>query len=799
MSRLSRLIPLKFALLLLAPLAQSQELYDRAVLRTIDLQFVPSDWHAQLVVNKASGLEQYLAADLTVDGILYPSVGVRYKGNSSYWIAAAGQKLPLNIDLKAFGVDQKVLGHSKLVLNNQWSDTSLMREVLAYKIMGEFMPAPQANFVKVVINGVNYGIYTSVEHVGGDFCETHFGSADGFRYKAVPPDTWPDTFFTPPPPGDLALQDLNGSLSRAERAYELKNRDGEPNPHMDVLAAIDVLNNTSSDLLVDALNPLMDTDLVIRHLAINNVICSLDAYFESGRNYYLFNDPQHQRLSILPWDYNMAFGSYGNRGNSTMSPTAGKGDTDRPLLANLIKGGVLRQEYLAHMHHMHTHGLNPVDLHAEIDALRALIDAEVQVDTRLAMSYSNWTAGIASLKSFIDSRSSYLSSHSLLDVERPEYLAVGHSPSQPTSADTVLLWAQVENLVDPVKTVLAYYRARGAFIEVELFDDGLNGDGAANDGLYAATLPALPGGSQIEYYFRAKCLNDNGVSFSPDSASFEPHSLFVQPTADDSDVLINEFVASNNNGPVDELGEHEDWIELHNHGANPVDLSGMWLADDINDPLQWQIPAGTILAADETLLIWADGEPLEGPLHTNFRLSLSGEDVCLHSADGFTMLDSISFGLQESDVSTARLMDGNDLWVTLSTPTPAALNQITCGARSYDGMDSARNIASLSLSGAPSPGATVNLHLTNFNANQFMQLSVGIAPVVLDHVGSGLTLLVQSSIFQAPVTTDGNGEAQFDFTIPANSNLIGQSFFLQAGTGGPNAIASHGLEVVVCP
>ena len=775
----------------------AQDLYDRNVLRTIHLQFAQPDWKTQLQDNKAAGTQQYISCDMTVEGVLYPNVGVRYKGNSTYWLAANGQKRPMSIDLNAFGEDQELMGVSKLVLNNQWSDASLVREVIAYRVMQDYMPAPKANFVKIVINNENYGIFTSVEHLGGDFCRDRFGSDDGFRYKAVPPDLWPDTLTTPPPPGDLALQNLSGNMIRAERAYELKNREADPDHHLRLLDTIDVLHNTSSDFLVDTLEPYLDTDQAMRHLAVNNVLVSTDAYYSSGRNYYLVEHPRHRQFQILPWDYNMAFGGY--LGGSDMSPVEGKGELARPLMSSLVKGGVLRQEYLWHIAHVTETGIQPADLHAEIDALAALIDAEVQIDSRLALTYNQWQSGLSALKNFISNRHSFLSTHNLVDVERPDILAHGLSNSNPTSADSVLVWAQVENPVDPIELVRVHFRAGNGFQTLELLDDGLSGDGAAGDGVYAATLPTFPGGTTVDYYLSAKCDNSNAMRMLPATGAYKAWQFFVTPTVDDSDVVINEFVASNQNGAVDEAGDADDWIELHNHGASTLDLSGMWLSDDLEEPMKWQIPAGTTLAPDQHILIWADNEPLEGLLHATFKLSSGGEDVVLYDADGTTMRDYLRFGAQQTDVATARMFEGEKLWVTLPAPTPAASNQVSCGSRAYQALSEGLNTATLSLLGQPSPGASVDIMFDGFPAGQSIQFAIGGQAVTDSQGDSGLTLLVDGIIQQTVLTTDANGQAVLPFTIPSDPQLVGMSFYLQAGRGGAGAVASHGLEVVICP
>ncbi|MAW60564.1 MAG: hypothetical protein CMJ94_06985 [Planctomycetes bacterium] len=800
---MSRVATLLLALLagsaLCAAPAAAQDFYDRGTLRTLELQFFQPDWETQLKDNKLAGLQQYIAADLTVEGVTYPNVGVRYKGNSSYWLRQGGQKPPLHIDMKAMGVDQEVQGVHKLILNNQWSDSSLMREVMAYRVLNEFTPSARANFVKVVINGDNYGIYTSVEHVGGKFTKRWFGNEDGFRYKAVPPDNWQDTIKTPPPPSDLALQDINGSLTRAARAYELKNREGDPHAHEDVLTVIDLLNNTPSVDLLDLLDPVFDTDAAIWHLALNNALCSLDSYYDSGRNYYLYHDQRHDRMAILPWDYNMAFGGYGNSPN-TLSPTKGAGDASRPMLSNLVEGGVLRQEYLAHHATIAELVLDPAVLHAEIDALAALIDAEVQIDTRLNLNYTQWNSGLGQLKSFISNRHSFLRSHSLLDVERPGYLAQGHLPAQPGAGQPVSFYAEVVNAADPVETVWVHYRVRGAFETLELFDDGQHGDGAAGDGRYANSVATgFPFGEPVEYYFRSQCTNGNGMAFQPSRASFQPYTLTTSWSGSTSDVVLNEFVARNNTGVADEMGQFEDWVELVNRGGTTVDISGMYMTDDLADPTKWAIPAGTLLAPGETLHIWADEDLLDGPYHADFKLSADGEEVALIDVDGATVLDFLVFGPQEIDIATARLHDGEELWVTTSAPTPYASNDASCGSRPYNALDPSRNTASLALIGTPQVGTSVSVEIAGFTAGQRFDFVVGTQAVVQDDPGSGLSLLSAQWLVQQRLVADANGELVLPLNIPNNPSLVGRSFYLQAGVRGAQSVATHGLEVVVCP
>lgn len=152
---------------------------------------------------------------------------------------------------------------------------------------------------------------------------------------------------------------------------------------------------------------------------------------------------------------------------------------------------------------------------------------------------------------------------------------------------------------------------------------------------------------------------------------FVPSIVFTQA----STVRINEFLASNTMTNTDSSGSYDDWFELYNGGTTSIDLTGWYFTDDPLDMTRYQVPAGfgTNLAAGAFLLIWCDDDSAQGPLHANFKLSASGEFIGISSPD-LTVIDSVTFGPQTSDVSFGRTPDGGSTWVTFSAPTPAATN-----------------------------------------------------------------------------------------------------------------------------
>ncbi|MEQ8820742.1 MAG: CotH kinase family protein [Sumerlaeia bacterium] len=148
-------------------------------------------------------------------------------------------------------------------------------------------------------------------------------------------------------------------------------------------------------------------------------------------------------------------------------------------------------------------------------------------------------------------------------------------------------------------------------------------------------------------------------------------------------VRINEIQASNNSTISDEMGEFEDWIELVNLDASPVDLSGWYLTDDVTSPTKWMIPAGVTIPANGYLLFWADDDEAQGPLHTSYNLSLDGEHLGLFTsmAEGRVLVDDFdAFGLSMISDSTAiRFPNGSDTITTTTLPTPSAENQFQQG------------------------------------------------------------------------------------------------------------------------
>ena len=145
-------------------------------------------------------------------------------------------------------------------------------------------------------------------------------------------------------------------------------------------------------------------------------------------------------------------------------------------------------------------------------------------------------------------------------------------------------------------------------------------------------------------------------------------------------LVINEFLASNDSANTDPFGGHDDWIEIYNAGTEAVDIGGMYITDDLAETNKWQIPAtqpdSTTIQAGGFLILWADGKPEQGIVHVDIKLSGGGEQIGLYESDATSVIDTLTFGDQTTDISAGRISDGSDTWEFFTNPTPGYTNRM---------------------------------------------------------------------------------------------------------------------------
>ncbi len=418
-------------------------LFEPTVLRTLFLDFESEDWEAEL--SDFHNTDVDVPCTLTVDGKTYPNVGVHFRGASSYMMIGSGHKRSLNLSTDLVDDEQRLYGAKTLNLLNAHEDPSFMSSILYAHLARQHIPAPKANFVKVVINGESWGIYASLEQFNRDFIEENFGTAKGARWKVKGS-----------PQAAAGLDYTGEDLEPYQRRYQIKNGDDEDDWNA-LVELCRVLTETPIDELEQALTPIFDIDGALWFLALDNALVNCDGYWIRSSDYNLYRDPEGV-FHLIPHDMNESFVSvvnapgFGGRGRGGMrggpggpgsngpgaaapgfddpppgmdrapdgeasidrpqqptggqtpqrqpgprgnarptgielDPLIGMNDARKPLRSRLLAVPSLREKYLQNVRaiaeSLAWNNLGPV-----VAQYRALIEGEVEIDTRKLTSFA---------------------------------------------------------------------------------------------------------------------------------------------------------------------------------------------------------------------------------------------------------------------------------------------------------------------------------------------------------------------------------------------------------------------------
>jgi hypothetical protein len=321
--------------------------------------------------------------------------------------------------------------------------------------------------------------------------------------------------------------------------YELKTNTG----WRELIKLVDILNNDP-----DSIHTVLNVDRVLWNFAVSTVLANLDAY--NGifiHNYYLY---QHENglFQMIPWDLSETFGgallSFNNVTQNSInnwSPLYGYSPfrNDRPLVNKLLQNPIYLKQYLAHIRTVMEENFDPQAIKNQIDGIQAVIETAALTDpnTLLAPSWfhSNVTqsafsfgVNISGIMVTVNGRRLFLDSHPEISKIPPAISQVTRTPLNPKANDPVFVTATVGNpaagnlVVDLMVTTRPH---ASHFQPVPMFDDGMHGDGQANDGTFGAGVPFAKEGDKVKYYIRAQ--NNDAMRLDPARAEYEFHEYTV--------------------------------------------------------------------------------------------------------------------------------------------------------------------------------------------------------------------------------------------------------------------------------
>ena len=420
-------------------------LFDTSKVHTINIEM--DDWQGFL---DTCTNEEYETCSVEIDGEVLSNVAIRAKGNTSLTQVESygNDRYSFKIEFDHYDDSINYKGLDKLCLNNIIQDNTYMKDYLTYQMMGYFgVDAPLCSFVNITVNGENWGLYLAVEAVEESFLERNYGNDYGELYKPdstgnmggggeKPDDIGerPTNFPTeqgeiPEPPNNIQVEqgempempqqmngDRGGGRSMGSDDVSLIYTDNSYDSYTNIFdnAKTDI-TDADKDRLIDDLKQLneninidevVNVEEVIRYFVVHNFVCNFDSYTGSMiHNYYLYEEDG--KMSMIPWDYNLAFGGFESNSNSTSmvnypidTPVSGGDIESRPMLAWIFADETYTELYHAYFAQFISDYFDSGYFEQMIDDVKALIAPYVEQDKTKFCTYEEFETGIETLKQF---------------------------------------------------------------------------------------------------------------------------------------------------------------------------------------------------------------------------------------------------------------------------------------------------------------------------------------------------------------------------------------------------------------
>lgn len=768
--RFSLTLSLVISINCLAQLDESWKLYDDSEVARIDITIDPVslEWIYQNVQSDSEFVATFHFQNSHINEIV-DSIGFRLRGNTS----RDAQKKSFKVSFNTFFPGREFYGVDKLNLNGEHNDPSIIRSKLCFDHFQTIgMKASRANHVEVYINGQYYGLYISVEHIDDEFLNKNFNNDSGNLWKCLYPA---DLTYIGSDPNLYKNINNNG-----RPAYELTTNETQGD-FTKLAGIITTLKNSTSQSLVDSLESILDVPGVLKYFAMNILVGEWDDYWSLMNNYYLYHEPNEDKIYLIPYDYDNTFGidwfgiNWTNANPYNFPKVVGG---SRPLAEKIMQNPEYRNLYT---HFLEFFRSNIYELNlweSRLDNLRQRITTSALNDTYRTLDYGFDTNDFFNsysesgynkqhvkygLKEFINLRNASLPGQLSYLNANPIVYKIDYLPRNPGPNDTIKVYASVfdSNGLNEVSVHIQKNSSPTEIIPMN-FSPILNSKKVEDADRWVGIIPPLGNNATAKFFILAKD-NVSQFQFYPRKKAVE----IITPQIITDDIVINEFMADNSTAISDQNGEFDDWIELFNPTNNTINLTGRYLTDKKDNLTKYKFTQPNLsLSPNDYLLIWCDEQGLQSGIHTNFKLSKDGEFIALVESDGVSIIDSISFGPQQTDVSFGRYGDGQSNWFFMS-PTPGATNNIV----SVDEIDNFPSEFSLSAYPNPfNPTTTINYTIPNVTLSEVEGSRVQLT--IYDILGNEIKTLVTEEKPAGTYEVRWNGTNDFGSRISSGIYFV---------------------------
>ncbi|MGO4987049.1 CotH kinase family protein [Gallicola sp. Sow4_E12] len=413
----------------------------------ISIEIIADETDWQEMLDNATS-EQYIMADVIVNGTKFKNVGVRPKGNSSLSQVASSDsdRYSFRLQFDEYIKDQTCFGLESFVVNNMLGDNTYMKEYVSYELMQEIgVEAPYFGYADMKVNGESWGLYLAVELYNESYEARTFGTTSGMMYNVKSMDMGNNK------DGDESPQE-NAELPPSGQAGEkLLNTQGVANPSAETQTEVEspssrfkgamggrgsnggsleystdevssygaifdnVVGKGDDDdfkRVITALKALsegenlenyFDVDQILRYLAAHTIVVNLDSYSSSmAQNYYLYENDG--KITILPWDYNLAWGGFQSGSASSVinfpidAPVSGVEMSSRPLIEKLFSNTEYLEKYHGYLQELMANYFTDGKWEEKITQLDALISDYVKNDNTAFCTFEEYETAVETFK-----------------------------------------------------------------------------------------------------------------------------------------------------------------------------------------------------------------------------------------------------------------------------------------------------------------------------------------------------------------------------------------------------------------